>query len=173
MEKTSIHFNEKGFQRKTTLDTKNNFSNPKQDADHIERVFREEKGDINFEAPCDDEDEEEVTSERSQDDRLVDLEKRQLVMMTMLQQLLDKFPKYKGYITMADAIRQFNVTDREIHRKISLFQRVHSRKIEVRKLNKERYFKEVDLVEAMLLDIEMVREHQLKLLKSSVEESYN
>lgn len=62
MEKTSIHFNEKGLVTgKTVVSQKENmnFDKRKQETEHIQEVLRKEKGDIPFEPPRDFDEEEE------------------------------------------------------------------------------------------------------------------
>lgn len=62
MEKTSIHFNERGLVTDKTVVVSEkaslNFDKRKQETEHIQEVLRKEKGDINFEPPLDFDEEE-------------------------------------------------------------------------------------------------------------------
>lgn len=153
MKTTNIHFSDKGLVKETRDLQVSKETNYDPDKDLHEERPKPEKGNIAFEPPPEDIDEEPVkVVELTIEARLDNLEKKQDQILEMLQKLFSGTPKFTGYITMAQAVERYETDMRHIRQRIRLYKRVKNRPVETKMFNNEELYKEEDLVQALLLD---------------------
>jgi hypothetical protein len=163
MEKTSVYFNKNGLANENSTVNEIISTNSDKETLSIEEGFTGKERCIDFETVP-----EIKPAELTIEERLENLEKKQDQIIQMLQQLCNQHPKYKGYITLDEAVKRYEATERKIYQQISWFQRVRHIKIDKKELNGKRYYREEDLVQALFIDIKLESERRFQSKFSKV-----
>ncbi len=148
-----MHFSAKGLIKETKTLQVSKETNYDPGKDLCEERPKPERGNIAFEPPPEDIDEEPVKAvELTIEARLDNLEKKQGQILEMLQKLCSGKPKFAGYLTIEQAVERYETDMRHIRQRIRLFKRVKNRPVEMKKFKDDELYKEEDLTQALLLD---------------------